>query len=233
MKLAIMQPYFLPYIGYMQLINAVDCFVVYDNIKYTKKGWFHRNQILVNGNAKMFSVPIKKDSDCLDVSSRKLASNFDIETQKILRLIEASYRKAPNYKEIMPLLEKCFKCNSDNLFSFIHASLILLLQFFEIDTKIIVSSSVDVDHTLKSQDKIIAICKSLGSETYINAIGGQCLYSKAVFEKIGIELLFLKTKPITYDQFGIKFIPSLSIIDVMMFNSKEQINVMLEEYETV
>ena len=82
MKLAIMQPYFMPYIGYFQLINAVDVFVVYDNIKFIKKGWFHRNRILVNGRDKMFSVPIKKDSDYLYVVQRELADSFDNEKKR-------------------------------------------------------------------------------------------------------------------------------------------------------
>jgi len=62
-KVAIMQPYFLPYIGYWQLINAVDKFVVYDNIEYTKKGWINRNRFLQNGKDELFTIPLKKDSD--------------------------------------------------------------------------------------------------------------------------------------------------------------------------
>jgi len=230
MKLAIMQPYFLPYIGYFQLMNAVDQFVVYDNIKFTKRGWFHRNRILVNGTDKMFSIPLKKDSDYLDVAQRELADSFDKESQKIIRTIEASYRKAPYYKEVMPLVEKCFQRSSGNLFRFIHTSLTLLTQFLEIDTDIIISSSIDIDHTLKSQDKVLAICKSLDADTYINAIGGQDLYTAESFRNKGIELRFIKTKPVKYDQFDNEFVPSLSIIDVMMFNSKEKITEYLNHY---
>jgi hypothetical protein len=138
MKLAIMQPYFMPYIGYFQLLNAVDKFVLYDNIQFTKKGWFHRNRILVNGTDKMFSVPLKKDSDYLQVVQRELADCFDQESQKIIRTISASYRKAPYYEEVMPIVEKCFHCSSRNLFQFIYRSLILLMQHLEIDTDIII-----------------------------------------------------------------------------------------------
>jgi hypothetical protein len=230
MKLAIMQPYFLPYIGYFQLMNAVDQFVVYDNIKFTKRGWFHRNRILVNGTDKMFSIPLKKDSDYLDVAVRELAGSFHKESQKIIRTIEASYRKAPYYKEVMPLVEKCFQHSAVNLFHFIHTSLTLLTRFLEIDTDIIISSSIDIDHTLKSQDKVLAICKSLDADTYINAIGGQNLYTAEAFINKGIELRFIKTKPVKYDQFDNEFVPSLSIIDVMMFNSKEKITEYLNHY---
>ncbi|CAB1083437.1 FIG00904907: hypothetical protein [Olavius algarvensis Delta 1 endosymbiont] len=118
MKLAVMQPYFMPYIGYFQLMNAVDVFVVYDNIQFTKKGWFHRNRILVEGKDKMFSIPIKKNSDYLSVSKRYLADNFDKEKNKILRLITQSYQKAPCYAGVMPIVEKCFDKGSGNLFEY-------------------------------------------------------------------------------------------------------------------
>jgi len=230
MKLAIMQPYFLPYIGYFQLINAVDQFVVYDNIQFTKKGWFHRNRILVNGKDSMFSIPIMQDSDYLNVVQRQLADAFDDASQKILHRIEAAYRKAPHYKEVMPLVEQCFRPSSRNLFDFIYASLRLLTQFLYIDTNIIVSSSIDIDHTLKAQDKVLAICKALHADVYINAIGGQGLYLAETFENEGIQLHFIKTHPIEYRQFDSEFVPWLSIIDVIMFNSRERIRDYLNDY---
>lgn len=230
MKLAIMQPYFMPYISYFQLINAVDVFVVYDNIQFTKKGWFHRNRILVNGKDKMFSVPLKKDSDYLDVAKRELADSFDNESKNIIRKIKAAYQKSLYYNEVMPLVEKCFQRGSGNLFDFIYASLTLLTQFLQIDTDIIISSSIDIDHTLKSQDKVLAICKNLNTDIYINAIGGQELYVAEAFRNEGIELRFIKTSPIEYKQFDNEFVPWLSIIDVMMFNSKERIKEYFHDY---
>ena len=229
-KIAIMQPYFMPYIGYFQLINVVDVFVVYDNIQFTKKGWFHRNRILVNGKDKMLSVPLKKDSDYLDVAQRELADSFENESKKIIRKIKAAYQKAPYYKEVMPLVEECFRRGSGNLFDFIYASLKLLTQFLQIDTKIIISSTIDIDHTLKSQDKVLAICKNLNADIYINAIGGQELYVAEAFRNKGVELRFIKTKPVKYKQFDNEFVPWLSIIDVMMFNSKESIKEYLNFY---
>jgi len=223
MKVAIMQPYFMPYIGYFQLLNAVDVFVAYDNIQFTKKGWFHRNRILVNGEDKMFSVPLKKDSDYLNVSQRELAHNFDSESKKLNRKLKASYQKAPYYREVMPLVEECFQRGTGNLFDFIYTSLKLLTQVLQIDTKIIISSSIDIDHTLKSQDKVLAICKNLNADIYINAIGGRDLYAADVFRDEGIKLRFIKTKHLEYKQFDNEFVPWLSIIDVMMFNSKERI----------
>ena len=146
MKLAVMQPYFLPYIGYFQLINSVDTFVVYDNIKFTKKGWMHRNRILVEGKDKLFTVPVRSDSDHLDVVQRALADSFSEESKKIIRRIRASYSKAPFYEEVIPLIKECFQHRKGNLFDFIYASLTLLVEFLEIDTEIIISSSVSIDH---------------------------------------------------------------------------------------
>jgi hypothetical protein len=230
MRTAVMQPYFMPYIGYFQLINAVDVFVVYDNIQFTKKGWFHRNRILVNGKNKMFSVPLRKESDYLYVAQRELADSFDNESKKIIRKIKAAYQKAPYYKEVIQLVEECFQRGSGNLFDFLHTSLKLLTQFLQIDTKIIISSAIDIDHTLKSQDKVVAICKNLNADIYINAIGGQDLYEVQAFGNNGIELHFIKTKSIKYKQFDNEFVPWLSIIDVMMFNSKERIKEYLNYY---
>ncbi|MDP3921142.1 MAG: WbqC family protein [Candidatus Omnitrophota bacterium] len=230
MKLSIMQPYYFPYIAYFQLIKAVDKFVIYDNIQFTKSGWFRRNRLLDNGKEKLFTIPVKKDSHYLNVAQRELAGNFDLESKTILRRIEATYRKAPRYKKVMPVVGECFQRGSGNLFQFIYTSLLLLLRFLEIDTDIIKSSSIDIDCALKGQDRVLAIAKSLNADIYINAIDGQKLYSREVFRNEGMELNFINTKPIVYRQFGDKFIPGLSIIDVMMFNSREQIKGYLNHY---
>ena len=102
MKLGIMQPYFLPYIGYWQLLSAVDVFVVYDNIKYTKKGWINRNRFLVNGQPKLFTIPLRKDSDMLDVDRRSLANDF--RRDKLIHQLESSYHKAPFFQELFPVI---------------------------------------------------------------------------------------------------------------------------------
>ena len=106
-KVAIMQPYFLPYMGYFHLLNSVDEFVIYDNIQYTKKGWINRNRILVNGKDKLISLPLKKDSDYLNVIDRKLSDNWNVEKVKLLNLIKSSYKKSPQYSIIFPIIEKC------------------------------------------------------------------------------------------------------------------------------
>ena len=218
-----MQPYFFPYLGYFQLINAVDEFVIYDNIEYTKKGWINRNRILVNGTDFLISLPIKKDSDYLHVRERFLTSTWEIDRKKMLNLISESYRKAPFYKETYEILEKCIMYEDRNLFKFILNSVKSLMKYFNIDTRLVISSSVPIDHQLKSKEKVIAICKHQNAVIYINPIGGFELYNKEEFKTEGLNLKFIKSDNITYPQFKNDFVPFLSIIDIMMFNSKDEI----------
>jgi hypothetical protein len=231
MKLAIMQPYFFPYIGYFQLINAVDKFVVYDNIQFTKKGWINRNRILIGGKDEYITLPLKKDSDFLDIRDRILSATFDQERVKMLRKIKEAYRKAPFFDETYPMVEEALNYTDTNLFNFIFHSIQCVCRFLEIKTELVVSSTLSVDHTLKSEERVLAICESLGGDTYINPIGGTALYDKATFQERNIELRFLEAKPILYPQLQHSFVPFLSIIDVMMFNSKEQSIQMLASYK--
>jgi hypothetical protein len=230
-KLAIMQPYFLPYIGYFQLIRAVDCFVLYDNIKYTKKGWINRNRFLVNGSDSVFTIPLQSDPDSFDVAQRTIASDFN--KAKFLNRFRESYRRAPNFSAAWPILEQIVMSEQTSLLRFIHDSLTAICGWLGIDTKIVLSSSVEIDHSLRSRDKVVAICQTLGAEHYLNAIGGQALYAKDDFRSQGIELSFLQSHPIEYAQFNHPFVPWLSIIDVMMFNHPEQIQPMLSKWTPV
>jgi hypothetical protein len=229
MKLAVMQPYFLPYIGYWQLIAAVDAFVVYDNIKYTKKGWINRNRFLMNGAEAGFSLPLRKDSDFLDVNHRYLADAF--ERENLLNRFREAYRKAPEFSSVMPLLEKIIWNPAANLFEYILASIRAVCDFLGIKTPLLVSSTIDCDHSLKSAERVQAICKALGADTYVNPVGGMELYSKEDFASHGIDLKFLKALPFQYQQSGNAFVPWLSILDVLMFNSKTVIKEkILNEY---
>jgi hypothetical protein len=232
MKLGVMQPYFLPYIGYFQLINAVDMFVVYDNIKYTKKGWINRNRMLVNETDKMFSLSLKKDSDFLDIVEREIAPDFN--RSKLLNQFKGAYSCAPYFSEIFPLLEQIISYEDQNLFRFIHHSLISICKYLNINTEIRISSNIAIDHKLKNQNKVIAFCESLAANTYINAIGGIELYSQEQFQAKGIELKFIKSKPFEYKQFDNDFVPWLSIVDIMMFVPLEIIrDQILNNYELI
>lgn len=226
MRIAIMQPYFLPYIGYFQLMANVDKFVVYDNIEYTKKGWINRNRFLVNGKDEYFSLPLKKDSDFLHVDKRFLADSFKEESQKMLRRFTENYRKAPYFNEGIHLVQRILTYDDKNLFQFNFHSLQILSQHFGISSDLVVSSTLQIDHSLRAEEKVLAICKNLKAEMYINPIGGFELYSNQTFRSHGIQLRFVRSKPFEYKQFDGVFIPWLSIIDVVMFNPPERI----EEY---
>lgn len=231
MTLAIMQPYFFPYIGYWQLINAVDTFVIYDNIQFSKKGWFHRNNILLNGKKTLFSIPLKKDSDSLDVVDRFISDGADKEINKIIRQVENGYKKAPYFKDIFPMIKEIFQNDEKNLFEYIYNSVVKICDYLEIDTKILISSEININHTLKSQDKVMALNKALNATKYINPIGGTELYDFQKFKKENIELCFLESDVPEYKQFADEFTSYLSIIDIMMFNSKDEIKEMLKEYK--
>jgi len=211
-----MQPYFLPYIGYFQLIGAVDTFVVYDNIKYTKKGWINRNRMLQNGKDAIFSLPLKGASDALDVCQRELAADFNRE--KLINQFVGAYRRAPFFRETLPLIESIVRYKESNLFGFLHHSILKATEHLGITTSIRVSSDIAIDHSLTSQEKVLALCEAVRTRIYVNAIGGTELYSKEVFQNKGIELKFIRSKPFEYPQLGNAFLPWLSIIDCMMFN---------------
>ncbi len=220
-SLAVMQPYWFPYIGYFQLIRAVDQFIVYDNIQYTKKGWINRNRFLRDGADVLFSIPLKKASDFLDIRNREIAADF--KKEKLLDQIRNAYRRAPYFEQAFTLVEAVVLAKETNLFGFIHNSIRKICEYLVIDTEIVVSSHLRIDHSLQGQDKVVAICKYAGADVYINAIGGQGLYSKEEFSFHGIDLKFLKTKSFKYKQFNNEFVPWLSIIDVMMFNPLDTI----------
>lgn len=230
MRIAIMQPYFMPYIGYFQLINAVDEFIVYDNIQFTKKGWINRNRILVNGSDAYFTLPLKKDSDYLEIKNRFLANSFDFERKRILNRISESYRKAPFFKQTYEVLERCMIYEDNNLFNFIFHSIRELVNYLNIDTKLTISSTLLINHHLKGEEKVLAICKKQQAAVYINPVGGVNLYKKEEFRSHNVELQFQKSNTIVYKQLNNEFVPFLSIIDVMMFNDNLCIKQMLNNY---
>ncbi|TVZ59143.1 WbqC-like protein [Flavobacteriaceae bacterium MAR_2010_105] len=231
MKLGIMQPYFLPYIGYFQLIAAVDVFVVYDNIQFTKKGWIHRNRFLKEGDSSLFTIPLQKDSDFLTIEQRVISVDYQKFKTKFLRSVKANYQKAPFFETTYPVLERILNYETPHLFEFIHHSILQVCKVLEIATPIVISSTLDMDHGLTGQDRVIAICKHLKATHYINPIGGLELYQNQAFLNKEIKLQFIKSQDIVYKQFNESFVPWLSILDVMMFNSPKDINTMLTTYD--
>lgn len=229
MKLGLMQPYFFPYIGYWQLINAVDKYVIYDDVNFIKGGWINRNRILMNGMAKMINLKMNGASPNKLINEVKVA-NDNIYNKKLLKTIEHCYSKAPYYKDVYTLIEEIIFYEEEKLSIYLGNSIKRIAEYLDISTEIMMSSKIDKDNSLKGQNKVIDICRILDAKEYYNAIGGINLYSHDYFESQGINLKFLKTEIITYKQFGNDFEPNLSIIDVMMFNSNEDVKRLLELY---
>lgn len=229
-SLAIMQPYFLPYIGYFQLIAAVDELVMYDNIKYTKKGWINRNRFLLNGSESTFTLPLQSASDNLKVVERNLAEVFN--RKKLLNQLCSAYAKAPHLDSVFPLIERIVGHTDNNLFRYILHSVKQVCAHIGITTPISTSSTIKINHDLRAQEKVLALCKACGTQTYINPIGGTELYDREVFTAAGVKLKFIKARPFEYPQFGSEFVPWLSIVDVLMFNQLDQVQaVVFKGYE--
>ena len=232
MKLGIMQPYFFPYIGYWQLINAVDKYVIYDDVNYIKGGWINRNRVLINGEAKYLNLQLDQASPNKKINEINISTN-EITRKKFMNTLQMSYSKAPYFDGCFTLVEKIMSHNSVNLAQFLDNSIRCVCDYLGMETDIILSSNLIKNNDLKGEDKVIEICKVLNADSYYNAVGGQELYSKDRFRANGIELCFLKTNNISYEQFKNEFVSNLSIIDVLMFNSKDEVKKMLEEYELV
>jgi hypothetical protein len=226
-----MQPYFLPYIGYWQLMGCVDCFVLYDRIQYTKKGWINRNRFLLNGHDEMFTLPIRKAREGLDVSEREIVPDFD--PGKLLARWRGAYHRAPYFSESFNLLERVVFCPDRNLFAYIHHSIVAVARYLGIHTPIVISSRLPVDTTKgRAAEKVIDICRYIGASHYVNPIGGVELYDKGAFARNGISLQFLQVHPMVYRQFEDTHVPWLSILDVLMFNSLDRVrSQMLKSYD--
>lgn len=228
MKTGIMQPYFFPYLGYWQLMNEVDTYVIFDDVAFIRGGWIKRNQIKINGQVHRIGISVKKASQNKRINELYLVAD---ESEKLLRTLEVAYRKAPYYDSAMKVLEKSLCCGRENLAEYLSYSIRNVAEYLEMDTNFILSSKVEKDESLRAQDRVLDICKRVGTDTYINAIGGRELYNVKTFAENGIRLEFLEMNPdITYPQGQGEFIPGLSIIDVMMYNTVEEIKKLLKQF---
>ncbi len=229
-KLAVMQPYFLPYIGYFQVMNAVDKYIVYDDVNYIKGGRINRNNILIGGQAKPINLLL------VGASPNKLINEIEllhdkVQEGKLLKSISMNYAKAPYYADVFPIIEEIINDPEKNLAIYHYNTFKRLCAYMGITTELILSSSLDKDCSLKSAEKLYHICDIMNAGEYYNSIGGWDLYTHEEFEKRGLQLHFLKANDdISYKQFNNEFVPNLSILDVMMFNSVEEIQQLLTQY---
>jgi hypothetical protein len=229
MNLAVMQPYLFPYIGYWQLVDAVDIFVIYDDVNFIKRGYINRNNILENKTYQLITLELIGASQNKRINEISIGNN----TNKLLKTLKQNYLKAPFYKDVFPLLEEILNNNQKELSRFLGFSLVKISKYLNLDTKFLYSSDIKNDKTFKAQDRLIEMSKILNATGYINSIGGIELYDKEIFSQNDINLSFLKSSEISYKQFNNEFIPNLSIIDVLMFNSKDNVKNMLNQFQLI
>ena len=189
MKVGVMQPYFFPYIGYWQLMNAVDRYVIYNDVNFIKGGWINRNRILSGGEPKFFNVPM------LGASPNKLISEVKVnlnpkELERNLSILYNCYRKAPYYKQAMEPIRAALSCGKENLADYLAETIFQVASYLDIRTEFIISSDIPKDNSLKGEEKVLQICELLGADEYYNAIGGQTLYSRSHFQARGMDLFF-------------------------------------------
>lgn len=224
MKIAIMQPYVFPYIGYFQLISSVDKFVFYDDVNFIKKGWINKNRILVNGSDFSFSIPIEKISQNKLISETLIKSDlYDAWTNKFLQTLELNYKKAPQFDNVYEIVRDTIVYKYDTISSLAIRSITNVLSYLNIEKKIILSSKTYDNIDLVKGQRLVDICRIEDSLFYVNSIGGQALYDKDEFLSQGIQLNFLRPQIEIYKQFNSNFVPGLSIIDILMFNDKEKV----------
>lgn len=229
MKVAVMQPYLFPYIGYFQLMQAVDCFVIYDDVNYIKGGWINRNFVLSQGHPQRITMALEEASPNRLINEILVGSD----RKKVLDTLRHCYVKSPHFSVVYPMIEEILLQKEKNLARFLGFGLKRIGEYLGLPLQWHISSELKKDTALRGQDKVLAICGELGVHHYINLAGGKELYSLADFASKGIQLSFIQTRPVSYRQFGAQFVPNLSIIDIMMFNNPEQCGRLLQEYEFV
>lgn len=232
--IAIMQPYILPYIGYFQMIKAVDKFIFYDDVNFIKQGWVNRNRVLANGKDQLFAIPVENISSFTPINETLIKSSlYPKWKNKFLKTLKQNYLKAPHFSTVFPLIEQIFNTEHKTISELTIDSIIQVTNYLKLPTEFIIASEKYNNKHLERTVRIIAICQKENATHYINAIGGQELYNKEDFQKEGITLNFIQSNPIAYTQFGKDFIPWLSIIDVLMFNSIKETNAMLDKYTLI
>ena len=228
-----MQPYFFPYLGYFQLVQAVDHFVFYDDVMFIKKGWINRNRILMQGNEFLFTIPLEKQSQNKTIRESTVSWGKEF-PNKFMNQLDSTYKKAPNYAEVRGLVEQVLNRKFESLADLASESVQATWTYLGLEKKFYQSSQLSVSEDLGRAERLIEITKFLGESNYINAVNGQELYEKGFFKENGIDLHFLKPNLIPYLQGTTKeFVNGLSMIDVLMWNKKEDVVQWVENFQLI
>lgn len=229
-KIAIMQPYVYPYIGYFHLIEASDRFVFYDDVHYITRGWINRNRILLNGKDYLFTVPVSNASQNRLINETSVAID-DVWKDKFHKTLIHSYGKAPYFSQVVDVIMSVFSARYGSVSDLAIKSVLSVYEYLGMQINYTKSSECSPETKgMDKADRLIEISKRQGYKMCVNAAGGINLYSKDYFEAKGVELGFVKSDPIEYRQYTNDFVPWLSIIDVMMFNDVATIRALLAKY---
>jgi hypothetical protein len=218
MRLAIMQPYFLPYIGYFQLMSAVDKLVLLDDVNFINRGWINRNRIALNGEPHWLTLPLKK------ASQNRLINEIEILDEplwkkKMMRTVEASYRSAPFANQVLPLFANMLEDARGSLSAFLFRHLQKIADYVGLDSRIEATSAIYPKEARAGQDRILDICQREGATDYVNLPGGRELYDTEFFAGSGIQLLFLEPNLQSLNlRHGGDEGPAFSILDLLMLN---------------
>lgn len=229
-RIGAMQPYLFPYLGYFQLIAAVDAFVLSDDLQYINQGWINRNRILVNKQPALIQFPLKKASHLCRINERVLSDDFPQQRQRLLKTIVFAYGKAPCFDRFFPVLKGIIDFEERNLARYAENALRGICRYLDIGTPLLNSSDLALGPDFGIQGRVIETVRKLGGTVYINPIGGTGLYDFDTFERSGIELKFHRMEDVRYPQGRNAFVPSLSIIDVLMFNDVSEARRLLRCY---
>lgn len=211
-----MQPYFLPYLGYFQLIAACDCFVIYDNVQFIKNGWIERNRYLLDGEPKWFGVPLAKGSHTQAILEKRISPHFQIEP--LINKLAFAYRKAPYVEQTLTWLEALLKLPAQNIAEFNELALRSCCSLLKLNTPIVRASEWAPQSHAKAQERVIEVIQSVGGTCYLNPVAGGDLYDADGFAQAGYALQLLRPVLPSYAQHNHPFVPALSILDAFMFN---------------
>ncbi|TYA56639.1 WbqC family protein [Formosa maritima] len=232
MKVAIMQPYFMPYLGYIAIINYVDEFILFDTPQFIRHGWIERNKVLkLDGDTMYIKVPLVKHARNTTIENVIINNNLSWK-HKIISQLDHYKKRAPYYKNVIALLHEIFDEEYSSIVSLNYKSLQILCRYLGIITPISIWSEmkVEIDEVKAPDEWALHICKALKYDTYVNLPGGRSFFDVQKYEREGISLSFLELEPTQYKQFSNVFVPFLSIIDVLMFNDVSQVKEMLKNF---
>ncbi|MHB9799777.1 WbqC family protein [Pseudomonas sp. MT3] len=227
---SLMQPYLFPYLGYFQLIAASSLFLLGDSLQYTRRGWINRNRLLVGGQPWSFSFPLEQGSRSQAINERLLSTQMRPTSQRLLHTIRHAYSRAPCYRQVFPLVEEILEHPERNLARFAEHSIRRICHYMGIDTPIERVSELDLAPDIDRDRRLIEAVRRSGGDVYLNPEGGRHLYCPDLFHTHGVELRFLRMDELSYRQFDDNFVPSLSIIDVLMFNPPDEMQRLLGRY---